>query len=214
MLSSSRWTASPTAWSHRQRENIVTSRTNLCRVRMVTSRARVLCDEQLLDVFLAVKRIAEERELLIERRDRERESEELDNAYDASTNDEAERQDDVASEQQASGAGDDELDAPSDGHMSGDDASALPESGSGGDGCDSSDQQGHVLLFGYDPILICLTPGCNRRRRVAHDRGYVSPRCRGGRSSSTVAHRLYPGVEQKRERHQSVWCCGSGGPYG
>ena len=31
------------------------------------------CDEQLLDVFLAVKRIAEERELLVERRDRERE---------------------------------------------------------------------------------------------------------------------------------------------
>ena len=62
------------------------------------------CDEQLLDVFLAMKRIAEERELLIERRDRERERGQLDEAYDASTDDEAERHDDVESEQQASDA--------------------------------------------------------------------------------------------------------------
>ena len=42
------------------------------------------CDDQLLDVFRAVKRIAEERKLLIERRDRERERGQLDDAYDAS----------------------------------------------------------------------------------------------------------------------------------
>ena len=137
------------------------------------------CDEQLLDVFLAVKRIAEERELLIERRDREREREELGSAYDASTDDEAETHDDVESEQQASDADGDGLDAPSDGHMP-DDASALPESGSDGDGYNSGDQQGHVLPFGYDPILICLAPGCSRCRRETHDRGYVSPRFRGG----------------------------------
>ena len=86
----------------------------------------------------------------------------------------------MESEQQASDAGGDEVGALSDGHMPGDDASALPESGSGGDGCESSDQQVRVLPFGYDPILICFTPGCNRRRHVAHDRGYVPPRCRGG----------------------------------
>ena len=53
------------------------------------------CDDQLLNVFRAVKRIAEERELLTEQRDRERERGQLDNAYDASTDDEAERHDDV-----------------------------------------------------------------------------------------------------------------------
>ena len=138
------------------------------------------CDEQLLDVFLAVKRIADERELLIERRDREREREESDNAYDLSTGDEAERHGGVEAEQQASDAAGDESDALSDGHMSVDDASALPESASGGADCDSGDQQGHVLPFSYDPILICMTPGCNRRRRRMFDRGYVSPRCREG----------------------------------
>ena len=46
--------------------------------------------------------------------------------------------------------------ANTDGHMT-DDASALPESASGGDGCSSGDQQGLVLPFGRDPILICLT---------------------------------------------------------
>jgi hypothetical protein len=51
-----------------------------------------------------VKRIAEERELLIERCDRERERGQLDDTYDASTADEAERHDDVESEQQASDA--------------------------------------------------------------------------------------------------------------
>ena len=34
------------------------------------------CDEQLLDVFLAIKRISDERALLVERRGREREREE------------------------------------------------------------------------------------------------------------------------------------------
>ena len=62
------------------------------------------CDEQLLDVFLAVKRIADERELSIERRDRERELEELDNAYDVSIDGEPERHDEVELEQQASDA--------------------------------------------------------------------------------------------------------------
>ena len=60
-------------------------------------------------------------------------------------------------------------DGASDGHMS-DDASALPESASGGDGCSSGDQPGLVLPFGHDPILICLTSGCNRRRRVMYDK--------------------------------------------
>ena len=86
----------------------------------------------------------------------------------------------MESEQQASDAVGDESDALSDGHMSVDDASTILESGSGGAGCDSSDQQGHVLPFGYDPILICLTPGYNWRRRRTFDRGYVSPRFRGG----------------------------------
>ena len=103
----------------------------------------------------------------------------MDDAYGASTDDEADKHDDVESEQHASDADGDEQDVPGDGHMS-DDASALPESVSGGEGCSSGDQQGHVLPFGYGPILICLTPGCNRRRHVAHGRGYVSPRCRGG----------------------------------
>ena len=48
------------------------------------------CDDQLLDVFRAVKRIAEERKLLTGQRDRKREHE-LDAVYDASTDDEAER---------------------------------------------------------------------------------------------------------------------------
>ena len=48
------------------------------------------CDDQLLDAFRAVKRIAEERKLLFEQRDRERERG-LDDAYGASTDDEAER---------------------------------------------------------------------------------------------------------------------------
>ena len=60
------------------------------------------CDEQLLDVFLAVKRIADERELLIEQRGRECEREESNNAYGVSTNGEAERHADVESEQQSS----------------------------------------------------------------------------------------------------------------
>ena len=148
------------------------------------------CDDQLLGVFRAVKRIAEERELLIERRDRERERGQLDDAYDTSTDEEAERYDDVESEQQASDADGDGQDVPSDGDMS-DDASALPESVSGGDGCSSGDQQGHVLPFGYDLILICLTPGCNRRRRVTHNRGYVSQRCRGGAREAATRQRWW-----------------------
>ena len=123
------------------------------------------CDEQLLDVFLAVKRISDERALLIERRGREGERGGSESVYDVSTDGEAERHGDEESEQQASGASGDEADAQSDGHMSADDASALPESDSGGVDCDSGDQQGHVLPFGYDPSLICQTPGCNRRRR-------------------------------------------------
>ena len=138
------------------------------------------CDEQLLDVFLAVKRIADERALLVERRGREREREESEIVYDSSTDGEAERYGDVESEQQASDASGDEADAQSDGHMSVDDASALPESDLGGVDCDSGDQQCHVLPFGYDPSLICQTPGCNRRRRRYYERGYVSPRLRGG----------------------------------
>ena len=51
-----------------------------------------------------MKRIAEERELLIERCDRERERGQLDDSYDASTDDEAERHGDVELEQQPSDA--------------------------------------------------------------------------------------------------------------
>ena len=74
---------------------------------------------------------------MIERRDHEREREELGHAYDAATDDEAERKDDREPEHQATDGGD-ELDVLSYGHMSDDDTSALPESGSGGDGCESS----------------------------------------------------------------------------
>ena len=188
------------------------------------------CDDQLLGVFHAVKRIAEERKLLSGQRDREREHE-LDAAYDASTDDEAERHADVELEQQSSDDGNDGrddlaasagytaetevtghhgtepgpprttptsavsgesepptletavtafppsvcTDGASGGQMA-DDASALAESASGGDGCSSGDQQGTVLPFGHDPILICLTKGCNRHRRVMCDNGYASPR--------------------------------------
>ena len=52
----------------------------------------------------------------------------------------------------------------------------LAESASGGGDCSSGEQQGTVLPFGHDPILICLTQGCNRRRRVVCDNGYASPR--------------------------------------
>ena len=57
-----------------------------------------------------------------------------------------------------------------------DDAPAPAESASGGGDCSSDEQQGTVLPFGYDPILICLTQGCYRRRRVVCDNGYASPR--------------------------------------
>ena len=66
-------------------------------------------------------------------------------------------------------------DGASGGQMA-DDASALAESASGGGDCSSGEQQGTVLPFGHDPILICLTQGCNRRRRVVCDNGYASPR--------------------------------------
>ena len=59
------------------------------------------CDDQLLGAFRAVKRIAEERKLLFEQRDREREHE-LDDAYGASTDDETESHVDVELEQQSS----------------------------------------------------------------------------------------------------------------
>ena len=95
--------------------------------------------------------------MLIERRGRGGERGESESVYGVSTDGEAERHGDEESEQQASGASDDEADAQSDGHMSADDASALPGSASGGVDCDSSDQQGHVLPFvipfGYDPSL-------------------------------------------------------------
>ena len=70
------------------------------------------CDDQLLDVFRTVKRIAEEHELLIERRDRERERGQLDDAYGASTGDEAERHADVELEQQPSDDDNDGQDEP------------------------------------------------------------------------------------------------------
>ena len=54
------------------------------------------CDEQLLDAFLAIKRIIDERDLLIERHSRESKREEPpEDAYDASTDDEDARLEDV-----------------------------------------------------------------------------------------------------------------------
>ena len=188
------------------------------------------CDDQLLDVLRAVKRIVEERTLLSDQRDRELEHE-LEAAYDASTDDEAERHADVELDRRMSDDGTDEPDdwtasaghtaesevtghhgtepdpqritpasavsgestspmletavtslsplACTDGASGGqtaDDAPALAESASGGGNCSSGEQQGTVLSFGHDPILICLTQGCNRRRRVVCDNGYASPR--------------------------------------
>ena len=67
------------------------------------------------------------------------------------------------------------------GHMSDDDASAPPAAVTGGVDCDqSSDQQGHVLPFSHDPELICLTEGCNRRRRRYFETGYTRYRWRIG----------------------------------
>ena len=131
---------------------------------------------------MAIKRISDERALLAERRDREREREEsAESAYDASTDGEAEMHGEMEPEQQASDASSDEADAQSDGHMTDDDVSALPEAASGGVDCDQSgDQQGHVLSFGHDPNLICQSEGCDRCRRRYFERGYVSPSLRAG----------------------------------
>ena len=56
-----------------------------------------------------------------------------------------------------------------------DDAPAPAESASGGGDCTSGEQQGTVLPFGHDQSLICMTPGCHRRRRVYCDNAYSSP---------------------------------------
>ena len=56
-------------------------------------------------------------------------------------------------------------DDASDGQMA-DHAPAPAESASGGSDCISGNQQGTVLPFGHDQSLICMTPGCHRRRRV------------------------------------------------
>ena len=69
------------------------------------------CDEQLADVFRAVKRIADERELLVGQRDRECEHK-LNAAYGASTDDEEERHMAVELEQQSSDDGGDGRDEP------------------------------------------------------------------------------------------------------
>jgi hypothetical protein len=127
----------------------------------------------LLDAFLAIKRILDERALLVERRDREHEREEsAKSVYDTYTDGEEEPLGDVESAQQESSASGNEADAQSDGHMTDDDASALPAAITGGADCDQSgDQQGHVLPIGHDSSLICQTEGCNRRRRRYFERG-------------------------------------------
>ena len=56
-----------------------------------------------------------------------------------------------------------------------DDAPAPAESASGGGDCISGEQQGTVLPFGHDQSLLCMTPGCHRRRRVYCDNAYSSP---------------------------------------
>ena len=140
------------------------------------------CDEQLLDAFLAIKRILDERALLVDCRDCEREREEsAESAYDAPTGGEEESHGNVESAQQASSTSGYEADAQSDGHMTDDEASAPPAAVTGGTDCDQSgDQQGHVLPFGHGSSLICPTEGCNRHRRRYFERGYTTPSLSAG----------------------------------
>ena len=141
------------------------------------------CDEQLLDAFLAIKRILDERALLIERHDRESErNESSGSVYDVSTDDEGERLEGLESPAQENGSSSGDVEeATSEGHMSDDDASAPPAAVTGGNDCgQSSDQQGHVLPFDHDPNLICQTEGCNRRRRRYFEHGYTRYRWRIG----------------------------------
>ena len=103
------------------------------------------CDEQLLDDFLAIKRLLDERALLVERCGREFGLEETaESAFDVSTDGEEGPLGDEGSAQQESSAPGNEADAQSDGHMTDDDASALPAADTGGACGQSGDQQGHV----------------------------------------------------------------------
>ena len=94
------------------------------------------CDEQLLDVFFAIKRILDERALLVERRDREfgREGS-AESVCDVSTDGEEEPLGDEESAKQECSASGNEADAQSDRHMTDDDASALPSAVTGGADC-------------------------------------------------------------------------------
>ena len=83
------------------------------------------CDEQLLDAFLASKRIIDERDLLIERHSRESKREEPpEGAYGASTDDEDARLGDVKLPERENGPSGDVEEATSEGHMSDDDGAA------------------------------------------------------------------------------------------
>ena len=116
MRYSSRLTAGPTAWRPRLSRSIDTSTTRLCRAAGNLARS---CDEQLLDAFLAVKRILDERDMLIERHDRESEREEpSEGVYDASTGDEDARLEDVELPEQENGPSGDVEEATSEGYMS------------------------------------------------------------------------------------------------
>jgi hypothetical protein len=122
------------------------------------------CDEQLLDAFLAIKRIIDERSELIERNARGLEAEEVDeDVYDEPTDGE---DGDAEPAERTGDAMDDEAEPPSEAYPSDDDAPTPPTAVSGGgDYGQSSDQQGHVLPYNHPPELLCLTEGCNRRRR-------------------------------------------------
>ena len=158
---SSRLTVSPTAWSRKKCTHRDEHHAPLPGVAGDLARS---CDEQLLDAFLAIKRIIDERSELIERSARGLDSEEVDeDVYDESTDGE---DGDAEPAERTGGAMGDEAEPLSEAYPSDDDAPAPPTAVSGGGDCDqSSDQQGHVLPYNHPPELLCLTEGCNRRRR-------------------------------------------------
>ena len=123
-------------------------------------------DEQLLDTFLAIKRILDERAALL----RERNGHGLigkdahGDAYDAPTDDGED--DDEEPAERTDGELGSEAEAPSEHHPRDDDASTPLVAVSGRGDCDQrSDQQGDVLPFAHALDRLCPTEGYNRRRR-------------------------------------------------
>ena len=144
------------------------------------------CDEQFLDAFVAIKRILDERAVLVERNAHGLEREEThEDAYGASTDGE---DDDAEPTEQTNGATGDEAEAPNEDYPSDDDASAPPAAISGGDDCEQfSDQQGHVLPVGHPPDLLCVTEGCNRHRRRYADTSSLDLRGTAGGCQTAAA---------------------------